>query len=60
MTIRTYASPQSFKQVGRCRSEQVQTLTRPALLFFGPLQTLRTELRVRLLRIRGDLPEISQ
>jgi hypothetical protein len=31
-------------QLGQCRSEQVEALTRLQLLFFGLLQTLRSEL----------------
>jgi hypothetical protein len=47
-------------QVGECRTEQVEALTRPALLLFGLLQTLQTELLVRLLRLRDDLSATSQ
>lgn len=42
-------------QLGECRSEQVEALTRPVLLLCGLLQSLRSEPLARLFRLRGDL-----
>src|SRR5215469_10838501 len=46
-------------QLGECRSEQVETLMKPAVLLSGILQTLRSELVVGLLRWRGGIPKTA-
>jgi hypothetical protein len=46
-------------QLGERRSEQVEALSRPALLLFGLLPALRSELLIRLLRFRDDLPRAA-
>jgi hypothetical protein len=46
-------------QLGQCRSEQVEALTRFELLLFGILQTLRGELLIRLLRLRDDVAKTA-
>jgi|SRR6516164_4793838 hypothetical protein len=47
-------------QLGECRSEQVEALTKPALLLVGMLQAIRRELVVGgLLRLRGGIPKIA-
>jgi hypothetical protein len=44
-------------QLGQCRSEQVEALSRPEVLLFGLLQKLRSELLVRLPRLRDSAPK---
>jgi Lecithin retinol acyltransferase len=46
-------------QLGQCRSEQVEALTRFELLLFGILQMLRSELLIRPLRLRDDVPKTA-
>ena len=46
-------------QLGECRSEQVEALTKPVLLIFRLMHALRSELLVRLLRFRDDLPKAA-
>jgi hypothetical protein len=50
----------SWCQLGECRSEQVEALTKPALLLVGMLHAIRRELVVGgLLRLRGGIPKIA-
>jgi hypothetical protein len=46
-------------QLGQCRSEQVEALTRLELLLFGILQTLRSKLLIRLHPLRDDVPKAA-
>jgi hypothetical protein len=46
-------------QLGECRSEQVEALMKPALVLVGILQTVRRELVVGLLRLRGGIPKTA-
>jgi hypothetical protein len=46
-------------QLGQCRSEQVEALSRVELLLFGILQMLRGDLLIRLLRLRDDAPRVA-
>jgi hypothetical protein len=46
-------------QLGECRSEQVEALTKPARLLVDILQVLRSELVVGLLRLRGGIPKTA-
>ena len=46
-------------QLGECRSEQVETLMKPALLLIGIVKALRRELVMGLLRLRGDIPRAA-
>ena len=46
-------------QLGECRSEQVEALATSARLLFGILQTLRSELLVRLLPSRDGDPKAA-